>query len=160
MKLSCVAIVIILALPLSANMYSDILSVEDYELQTKDSLKPVMTSGPDDINQWKSYNQWSCFHSKRVSYECAIYSDTIEIPSLNININNHTYMFDIPIPDKEFIEDCANVLAEWEDLIKSSEEVCIYGAYMPGVDEENYPNDFSIWYLVKIKTENGYWEIQ
>ena|SRR3989344_7628624 len=160
MKILLITIFSVLAFPVSANFYSNILSEDDYQLQIKESFEPIMTSATNDIVQWESYNQWSCFPAYTVNYECVVYDDSVKIPNLHVTSNNHTYQFDVSIPDKEYISECNDVLVEWKNLIKDSKEICMFAAYMPAVQEEDYPSNWSLWYVVKIKTENGYWKIQ
>lgn len=123
------------------------------------SAQPTLTSTIQSKIQWDSYSQWMCFRRQQVKPHCTIYDKTILVPSIRVESNERVLYFDLHVGDSD---NCKSTLSEWTVLIKNSPEICIFGAYMPGVDmgedpKSGKPN--SLWYIEKIKTKNGEWTI-
>lgn len=126
-----------------------ILDDNDFAMMKIDNEKPAITI-PDE--NFESFNEWICFNIKDLEITKAEvdYYDWHYVPSINVYIDNHLLSFDLD-PDKKWNIDL--IIDTWKDLFENQESVCIFGAYLQEID-----NNGELWYIQKIKTNNGYWD--
>lgn len=124
--------------------YDQLLTNADFEFQKDDNQSPAL-SIPD--AGFASFNKWQCFDVSaavvdltEVDYDGLHSVPTIKIKNMNFDID----------PDVEW--DIEKVLNDWSNLFSGARSVCIFGAYLQDISDEE-----TLWYIESIKTENGYW---
>lgn len=104
-----------------------------------------------------SYNKWQCFPFHNANLECATYDEDTLVPSIRVEADNHTYLFDTHVEDRL---SCNETLQKWAELASDGNEVCILAAQMPdmdfGVEKDRQQ---SLWYINQIKLASGYWNL-
>ena len=138
--------------------YSELLSQEDIEFQELDNSKGVaLGSAFESELIWGSYKQWKCFGVENLSYDCADYDNGPLVPSLSVEAEHETLIFDVHVEDRL---DCEQTLAQWRTLINGGSEACIFAAHLPDVDmESGGVRPQSLWYINRIKGAGGYWNL-
>jgi hypothetical protein len=133
-----------------------ILVEEDFLLAKEDnSHGPALSSAPNEEIQWESFNQWMCFPSVNLSYECAQYDEKIFVPSIRVQTEEQEFHFDTHVEDQI---PCKETLINWRRMATESSEVCVFAAPMPDTnmgEERGIPQ--SLWYIHTLKTADGYW---
>lgn len=121
-----------------------LLDESDFQFMRLDNKEPAL-SIPEE--NFKSYNQWQCFETQDVEVLLVDidYNKWHQVPSIAVG----TMAFDID-PDINWDKD--KVLDHWNNLIQGSKSICIFAAFLQNNDNN------SLWYIQKIKTQNGYWD--
>lgn len=136
-----------------AQLEDNILSQQDIDMQMEGySWGPALSSSPEDPNAWEAYNEWRCFATEEIHLSCSIYDVSTEVAGMQIYSEGMNYFYDLPV---ESNLNCYETLLTWRDLIGKSLQVCIFAAQLPGAIAESG----SLWYIQKIKTEYGYWNL-
>ena len=152
-----VLICIIVVFSFSTFGYINILNDLDIQMQNEDTqVGPAMSSGLHQEFQWQSYNEWNCFPKTLLSFDCVIYDEDTEVPSIVYATDEMMYIFDLHVEDRK---DCKSTLETWKALAPDDSQLCIYAAHMPAVDWAEGEQNNSLWYINQIKGENGYWKL-
>lgn len=124
--------------------YDLLLTDADIEFQINDNISPALSIP--DIG-FKSFNKWQCFDASDVMIDLTEvdYNGIHSVPMIKIKNMN----FDI---DPEIKWDIDKVLSDWNNLFNGASSVCIFGAYLQDLNDEE-----TMWYIESIKTDNGYW---
>jgi len=126
-----------------------ILDENDFAMMKVDNESPALTI-PDE--NFESFNEWICFNINDVEITKSEvdYNGWHYVPSINASVSNSIISFDL---DPEEKWDVDLVINTWNDLFENQKSVCISGAYLQETD-----NNGELWYIQKIKTNNGYWD--
>ena len=121
-----------------------ILDENDFDYARENNLSPALTI-PD--MGFESYNQWQCFNSKEIE----LVSSEVDYHGIHSvpTIQYKNMSFDL---DPDILWNTEDVFLEWEGLLQEAKSICIFGAFL-----QEGPEYGSLWYIEKIKTENGYW---
>ncbi len=139
------------------NFAFDLLSQEDINLFLNESGTPSLSSGihlpPEE--QWETFNMWLCFKTSeaKILDSEVNYDGLKKLPFIVINHLNHEFQFHLS-PEIDFLYE--DIVSSWNELFFQAQRICIYAAHFPQKDlnGENY----SSWFMSKIKTDSGYWE--
>lgn len=125
-----------------------LLTDEDLEYTIEDNQRPAI-SIPETGERY--FNEWRCMNARKITITTVEndYNGIKESPTLYAYYNgkNVEYATDPDINwNVEFMMD------HWHNIIKSSEEVCIFSAYLQETPEGD------LRYIERIKTEVGIWD--
>jgi len=147
------------------NPYNDILEEQDWVLFNQDKEKPALSSIINDPHPWQSHNEWKCFDKRDIDFSCAVdTSNKNEVPIISIINNREAFDYEYDL-GSEYEWDCKKVVNHWENLMDGEDGICLYGAQMPDLGDENQvqeSNNLStgLWYINQIKTKKGYWKME
>jgi len=128
-----------------------ILGINDFKDAIKSYESPAITI-PDKGETY--YNKWKCFDTKNVEIsEAQIdYNGWRPIPHIDAHSNTRSFYFDL---DPVIYQWNTNVvLKNWGKLMNKQKHVCFFAAYL-----QTDPDGTSSWYIRKIKTLAGYWDV-
>lgn len=108
------------------------------------------SSVKDAVVKWESNPMWRCFEASEINLNCANYDDGIRVPSISVGQNGYELLFDAHPEDRL---NCNETLKEWQNLLVSGEQFCIYSAEVP----TSIPEDLTLSYLSAIETSMGRW---
>lgn len=149
-----------LILSLSTFGFNSLLTDDDFATAEYAYLGgPTLSSAEGEDTQWESYNQWQCFPSHGISFDCIEYEGGQFVPSLSTVTENGVIAFDIHLEDGI---SCDDTIPKWRELIGNGEEVCVFAAHIPTVEmatTDTSGKALSLWYIDQIKGQNGYWKI-
>jgi hypothetical protein len=139
----------------------NLLSLEDQEMEALDRKElSVLSSTPDAIPYWESFNTWQCFSTENVQPECSeLDYGAIHVPTLRLRQGTTLYDFSL---DPEPGLDCEQTLAKWVALLENQRSFCVYAAhlqkYHDNLFEADGIKDWHLWIVDQIKTYSGYWQ--
>jgi hypothetical protein len=141
-------IVTILLIFLSTN-YS-ILRIEDIVIMIRDNKSPAITI-PHKKEEY--FNKWQCFDVKNIEITEAeiYYRGKRLVPYIQVNSKNRSFEFHVD-PVINCNKDA--VIKKWNELINRQKAICIFAAYL-----QTDVDGTTVWYIQKLKTKNGYWDI-
>lgn len=154
-----ICIASIFCLSISGAYYYDLLSFEDWERFNQQSA-PVLSAALDEDPYWESFNEWHCYSTKNIQFECTELDFGLRyVPTIRISDSSDLYDYSL---DPGPVLDCGKTLDEWKNLIEGEEAFCVYSAYLQDLPDESYEAEgirhWSLWILEDIKTNNGYWK--
>lgn len=149
-------VLMVISLSAYSHFSGSVLTQEDFLLAEEDNtFGPAMSAGPNEEVQWESFNQWMCFPTVSVSFECAEYDEKILVPSIRAQTEEQLFHFDALVEDRI---PCEKTLLDWKNISSESPEVCVFAAPMPETDMgEESGRSQTLWYIHTLKTANGYW---
>ena len=148
-------------LSMSGVYFYDFLSFEDLEREHFDRKStPALSSSLDESPYWESFNEWHCYSTKNIRFECTeLDYGLMHVPTIRIADSSDLYDYSMdPEPDL----DCEEILGEWKNLMEGERSFCVHAAYLQNLPYESYEAEgirhWSLWILEDIKTSKGYWK--
>ncbi len=131
--------------------FSSLLTKRDYESESQQE-EPALSSSLTSEDEWESFNEWRCSPTTAVELTCTEidYGGWRKSPTIVVAFKEGRREYDL---DPTLDWDCDVTLKEWQRLLENSTEVCLFGAFLQTLDE----ND-SLWVLSQLKSEGGYWK--
>ena len=157
-KLLCILSLCLFFIFFSAYAFTELISYEDIVFQEQFYARGEALSSSDDSEfKWESYNQWQCFKTDQLFFECVEYDSEIFVPSISVETDADIFHFDVHVEDKL---DCQQTINIWKKLFQFGPQACIFAANLPDVDfdvENGKPQ--SLWYIQRLKGVQGYWDL-
>jgi hypothetical protein len=125
-----------------------ILTGEDLEYTIEDNQRPAI-SIPETGEKY--FNEWHCMNSREITITTVEieYDGTKESPTLYANYNGKNIEY---ATDPDINWNVVFMMEHWRNIIKNSDEVCLFSAYL----QETPDGDLR--YIERIKTEVGIWD--
>ena len=146
---SVVAILLLMFIWFFNSNYS-VLGISDVKMMIEDNKSPAITI-PATKEQY--FNKWQCFDVKTIEIsEAEIdYNEKRIVPYIQVNSNKRSLQFNV---DPVINWDKKVVINKWKELANNQKSICLFAAYL-----QTDPDGTSIWYIDRIKTKAGYWDI-
>ncbi len=140
----------------SGRMYTWLLSQEDADFQEFSNAQgSALSSEVESERPWESFNEWKCFGTVTLDFDCVEYDHGLMVPTLSVETEQEIFHFDVHVEDRL---DCNATLKQWRALVAEGREVCVFAAQVPDVEmglDGSKPQ--SLWYINRVKGEGGYW---
>lgn len=139
----------------------NLLSQEDRDLENLDRQEqPVLSSALDSDFYWESFNEWQCFSTENIQFECTELDHGVQyVPTMRISRNEELFDFSL---DPEHELDCKGILNEWSALLEHEGSFCTYAAYLQDLPNDSFEaegiNFWGLWIVSQVKSRKGYWK--
>lgn len=132
--------------------YLQILSEEDFEMEsTESATRPALSSSLDEGSQWQSFNQWMCFSSESVEFSCAeIDYGKSSLPNLSVR-GDDNILYELSIDPEPGLK-CETILEAWKAIIDKQNGFCAYAAFL-----QDFGQGHELWIVDAFKTYSGRW---
>ena len=142
--------------------YYDLLSQEDLGLEDFGQSTPALSSAIDSDFYWESFNEWQCFSTESIQFECTELDYGRQyVPTIRISQNNELYDFSL---DPEPALNCQKILTKWRSLLEKEDGFCVYAAYLQDLPHDAFEakgiERWGLWIVDQVKSRKGYWKEQ